>query len=93
VAASISLFVIETLLRLPVLALSPVLGLVNGMVFVVKAGILDGAFYIQAAALFAAAGLMCLFPSIGLTIFGVVSTACFFVPGLKYYREARAIAK
>ncbi len=90
VAASVSLFIVEMLLGLPVLTLSPVLGLVNGMVFVVKAGILSGAFYIQAAALFIAAGLMCIFPSIGLLIFGVVSSLCFFVPGLKYYREARS---
>jgi serine/threonine-protein kinase len=90
VAASISLFLVETLLDLPALALSPVLGLVNGMVFVVKAGILSGTFYVQAAALFATAGLMCLFPPIGLTIFGIVSAACFFVPGLKYYRQSRA---
>jgi len=90
VAASISLFVIESLLELKVLTLSPVLGLVNGMVFVVKAGILNGAFYVQAAALFTTAGLMCLFPSIGLTLFGLVSAACFCMPGLKYYREAVA---
>ena len=90
VAASVSLFGVEWLLDLPVLTLSPVLGLVNGMVFVVKAGILSGTFYVQAAALFATAGAMCLWPSIGLTIFGIVSALCFFVPGLKYYRESKA---
>jgi eukaryotic-like serine/threonine-protein kinase len=90
VAASISLFIVEMLLGLPVLTLSPVLGLVNGMVFVVKAGILTGTFYVQAAALFITAGLMCVFPSVGLLIFGIVSALCFFVPGLKYYREARS---
>ena len=52
VLASISLFFVEMLLALPVLTLSPVLGLVNGMVFVVKAGILTGTFYVQAVALF-----------------------------------------
>jgi eukaryotic-like serine/threonine-protein kinase len=90
VAASVSLFGVEWLLDLPVLTLSPVLGLVNGMVFVVKAGILSGTFYVQALALFATAAAMCLWPSIGLTIFGIVSALCFFVPGLKYYRQARA---
>ena len=90
VAASISLFIVEMLLQLPVLTLSPVLGLVNGMVFVVKAGILSGAFYVQAMALFITSGLMCLLPEIGLTLFGVVSALCFFVPGLQYYREARS---
>jgi len=89
VAASISLFLVESLLELKVLTLSPVLGLVNGMVFVVKAGILNGAFYVQAVALFATAALMCLFPSIGITLFGLVSAACFFIPGLKYYRRAK----
>ena len=89
VAASISLFLVESLLNLKVLTLSPVLGLVNGMVFVVKAGILNGAFYVQAVALFATAALMCLFPSIGITLFGLVSAACFFIPGLKYYRRAK----
>jgi serine/threonine-protein kinase len=90
VAASISLFIVEMLLGLPVLTLSPDLGLVNGMVFVVKAGILTGTLYVQAAALFITAALMCVFPSVGLLIFGVVSALCFFVPGLKYYREARS---
>jgi eukaryotic-like serine/threonine-protein kinase len=90
VTASVSLFVVEMLLGLPVLSLSPVLGLANGMVFVVKAGILTGSFYFQAAALFITAGLMCLFPAVGLTIFGIVSALCFFIPGMKYYREARS---
>jgi len=92
VICSTLLFGIEALLRLPVLTLSPVLGLVSGMVFLVKAGILSGAFYVQAAVLFATAGLMALWPATGLpnvsiSIFGVVSAACFFVPGLKYYRQ------
>jgi serine/threonine-protein kinase len=90
VLASISLFFVEMLLALPVLTLSPVLGLVNGMVFVVKAGILSGTFYVQAVALFLTAGAMCLFPSVGLILFGVTSALCFFIPGLKYYRDARS---
>lgn len=81
------LFVVEILLKMPVLTLSPVLGLITGMVFFVKAGILSGSFYVQAAALFATALLMARWPSIAHTIFGVVSAACFFVPGLKYYRQ------
>ena len=88
------LFGIEALLGLPVLTLSPVLGLVSGMVFLVKAGILSGAFYVQAAALFATACVMALWratglPNISISIFGIVSAACFFVPGLKYYRQRR----
>jgi serine/threonine-protein kinase len=81
------LFLVEAWLGLPVLKLSPVLGLVTGMVFLVKAGILSGAFYIQSAALFATAGLMAWFPNYAHLIFGVVSAACFFFPGLKYYRQ------
>ena len=53
VVAVVLLFVVESLLGLPVLTLSPVLALIGGAVFVAKAGILSGAFYVQAAALFA----------------------------------------
>ncbi len=81
------LFPIEYLLDRPVLSLSPLLGLVNGMVFLVKAGILSGVFYVQAVALFLTAILMALFPDWAHIIFGVVSAACFFFPGLKYYRQ------
>jgi serine/threonine-protein kinase len=86
---SISLFGVEILLQLPVLSLSPVLAVLGGMVFLVKAGMLSGSFYFSAAACFATAVLMALFPSIGLFLFGFVSAACFFIPGLKYYRQRR----
>jgi len=86
-AGSISLFIIERLLGLPVLTLSPVLGVLAGMVFLVKAGMLSGTFYIYAAASFATAGLMAVFPQVGLIIFGLVEAVCFFIPGLKYYRQ------
>ena len=83
----IALFPLEAYLGLPLLKLSPVLGLIAGMVFLVKAGILSGLFYIQAAALFITAGLMAIWPSYEHLVFGVVSAACFFFPGLKYYRQ------
>lgn len=83
----IALFPLEAYLGLAPLKLSPVLGLIAGMVFLVKAGILSGVFYIQAAALFVTAGLMAVFTSYEHLIFGVVSAACFFFPGLKYYRQ------
>jgi serine/threonine-protein kinase len=54
---------------------------------VVKAGILTGAFYIQAVVLFLTAFVMCMLPDIGITIFGLVAAGSFFVPGLKYYRQ------
>ena len=33
--------------------------------------------------------VMALFPDFAHTIFGLVSGACFFIPGLKYYRQRR----
>jgi serine/threonine-protein kinase len=92
--ASCLLFVVETLLGMPVLTLSPVLPLVGAMVFVIKAGILSGAFYFQAAANFAVAILMAWIrreglPDYGLSLYGLVAAASFFIPGLKYYRQRR----
>ena len=69
------------------LLLLPVLALVAGVVFFAKAGILSGAFYFQSAALFATALLMCRFPTHAHILFGIVSAACFFIPGLKYFRQ------
>lgn len=83
-------FPLEWWLQLPPLTLSPVLGIVTGMIFVVKAGMLSGAFYIQAAALFLSAVAMAVFADYAHLIFGVVSAGCFFFPGLKYYRRAWA---
>lgn len=84
------LFALEALLGLPALKLSPVLGLVAGTVFLIKAGILSGEFYVQAAALYATSVVMALFPEYGLIVFGLVSALCFFVPGLKFYRQLKA---
>jgi serine/threonine-protein kinase len=85
------LFVVEMILGLPVLTLSPVLALTSGMIFLVKAGTPSGQFYFQGAALFATALAMAALQRyqipLGITLFGVVSAACFFVPGLKYYRQ------
>lgn len=87
------LFPVERLLGLPALKLSPVLALISGMVFLVKAGVLTGAFYLQAGILFATALAMAWLERrgyhFGVTLFGVVSAACFFLPGLKYYRQRR----
>ena len=85
--ASMLLFSVEELLGLPVLRLSPVLALFAGMMFFAKAGILSGVFYLQAAALFLTALAMCAVPQIRHIVFGLVSGVCFFVPGLKYYRQ------
>jgi hypothetical protein len=92
VIASVLLFWVEALIHskgadLQVLTLSPVLALIAGIVFFVKAGILSGIFYVQAAVLFLTALVMCLVPDWQHVIFGLVSGACFFIPGYKYFRQ------
>ncbi len=89
-ASSSMLFLIELLLGLPVLSLSPVLALFAASVFVGKAGVLSGEFYIQAIVMFLCAIPMALFPDIGLTVFGIASALTFFVPGWKFHRELKA---
>jgi serine/threonine-protein kinase len=93
IAAVMLLFVVEHLLRLPVLTLSPVLGLIGGMVFAVKAGILAGTFYLHAGALFATSLLMAWMQQrgidYGITVYGVVSAATFVLPGWKYFQQNR----
>jgi len=86
------LFPIEMMMNLEVLALSPLLGVIAAMVFIIKAGMLSGVFYIQAAALLITALLMAIWPEYGHLIFGVVSAACFFIPGFKYARRRGAMS-
>ena len=81
---------VEYLLDLPPLTLSPILALTCGMVFLIKAGILSGSFYIQAGALFATAIAMAYWPNYAHVLFGIVSAACFFFPDWKYYRRRTA---
>lgn len=94
--ADTGLYFVEWMLGLHVLELSPVLALISGMVFLVKAGILSGMFYFQAVALFLTAIPMAVFPilsekygvpDLSLTLFGLVSGLCFFLPGWKYYHQ------
>lgn len=80
------LFAVEWLLKLPALTLSPVLAISSGSIFLAKAGILSGRFYVQSFACYCAACVMAVFPSHGVAIFGVVAATCFFVPGWKYHR-------
>lgn len=90
VIASIGTFIVEVLLGLPVLELSPVLAVAAGMVFLFKAGTLSGWFYLAAAASFVTTVPMAwLGPPWGPVLFGGVSAVSFFVPGLKYYRQRR----
>jgi hypothetical protein len=86
VAASIGVFLVEFLLGLEPLTLTPVLGVVAGMVFLFMAGTVSGWFYVPAVLCFAAGVPIALFPAVGPTLFGLVAALGFFVPGLKYYR-------
>jgi serine/threonine-protein kinase len=92
IVAVVLLFGIEALLGLPVLTLSPVLGLIGGMVFVMKAGILAGIFYFHAAAMLATSLAMAAMQrqgsEYGVSLFGLVAAATFFLPGWKYYRQS-----
>jgi serine/threonine-protein kinase len=91
VLGTIGVFFVEMLMGMDVLVLSPVLALMAGMVFTVKAGLLSGEFYFHAAALYATALVMAvLMPwsvPAGPLLFGVVIAVCFFQPGWKYYRR------
>lgn len=91
------LFFLEWQLNFPALALSPVLALIAGNVFLAKAGILSGKFYVQAAAMyftaFVMAGLQLTSWNFGITIFGLTLGLCFFLPGWKYYRLVRQVTR
>ncbi len=88
VTASIGIFIIEIMLGLEVLALTPILSIAAGMVFLFKAGTLSGWFYIAAVLCFVGAIPMAIWgPPLSSLLFGVISAIGFFVPGLKYYRQ------
>jgi tRNA A-37 threonylcarbamoyl transferase component Bud32 len=87
IIATIGVFVVELLLGYPPLTLTPLLAVIAGMVFVVKAGMLTGSFYFSAAAMFLSAIPMALYPQVAPLIFGAVTAVCFFVPGFKYHRQ------
>ncbi|MCP3695455.1 MAG: serine/threonine protein kinase, partial [Planctomycetaceae bacterium] len=81
------LFLVEYQLEMPVLTLAPMIGLLSGSVFLVKAAILSGTFYVQALCLYATAVVMACWPQWGHGFLGIISAACFFIPGLKYHRQ------
>ncbi|MBL9123776.1 MAG: serine/threonine protein kinase [Planctomycetaceae bacterium] len=89
IVADAMLYWIEALLKLPVLTLSPVLAIIGAMVFMVKAAILSGEFYLYALAMFATAVAMAIWPDAAVMIFGVVASLSFFLPGWKYHRQRR----
>ncbi|MFM9068992.1 MAG: serine/threonine-protein kinase [Planctomycetota bacterium] len=84
------LFPLEYSLELAPLALSPVLPLDMGLVFLAKAAMLSGAFYLQAGVLFGTAMLMARWPNAAHVLFGIVSALCFFVPGWQYHQRRKA---
>jgi serine/threonine-protein kinase len=90
VASTIGVFILEMTLGQPVLSLSPMLAVIAGMVFVVKAGMFSGSFYLSAAAMFLTAiptALPPIYPNYSPLLFGVVVALMFFLPGWKYYRQ------
>jgi serine/threonine-protein kinase len=90
IAATIGVFIVEYLLGNEVLALAPMLAVIAGITFAIKAGMLSGVFYFAAAAEFFTAVPMALpplYPRYGILLFGVVTALCFFVPGWKYHRQ------
>jgi len=92
--ASSMLFWVESIMDRPVLEFSPVLGAIAGMVFLAKAGILSGSFYIQSVMMFVTALVMAEIehsnlPDFSVSLFGIMSALTFFLPGLKYYRQQR----
>jgi serine/threonine-protein kinase len=90
IVATIGVFAIEYLLGMEVLSLAPMLAVIAGITFAVKAGMLSGVFYFAAAAEFLTAIPMALPPlyrQYGVLLFGVVTAVCFFLPGWKYHRQ------
>ena len=87
------MFVIEWVGGLPVLTLSPAVAVAAAMVFVFKAGMLSGKFYLWAGLNFLAACIMPLIPGYAVLLFGAVSAVSFFVPGFIYYRQRQASEK
>ena len=94
VASSILLYGLEWIMGLPVLKLSPILPLSAASVFVAKAGILSGKFYVQGVSLYLTAFVMAVMQrnprtDYGVALLGIVLGASFFFPGLKYLRQRR----
>ena len=92
--ASSMLFAVESIMGRDVLEFSPALGVIAGMVFLAKAGILSGRFYVESLLMFDTSLVMAAIaasdlPDVSVSLFGVMSAVTFFVPGLKYYRQQR----
>ena len=81
------LFPFEGMLGLELMSLAPILSVVAAMTFIIKAGILSGRFYIQAACLLLTAIWMAFNPKYSMLGFGIVCAACYFLPGWVYYQH------
>jgi serine/threonine-protein kinase len=79
------MFLAEWLMNLPVLALLPTLAITNGMLFMIKGGILSGAFYLYAALIFLAMFPIVWFPRFGPLLLALPSAFGFFATGLQYH--------
>jgi serine/threonine-protein kinase len=94
--ATITVFFLEILLGLRVLSLSPVLAVIAGVVFMVKAGMLSGEFYFAALTSFLTAVAMALLmpghAPLAILLFGAVTGGSFFLYGLKYHLQRKRAA-
>ena len=77
----------EALLGLPVWTLAPTLAIQGGILFLAKAGVLSGTFYLYALAEFLVVTPMALFPPFALPIHAAITAVCFTVEGLKHHRR------
>jgi serine/threonine-protein kinase len=79
------MFLIEWLMNLPVLTLLPALAISNGMLFMIKGGILSGTFYLYAGLVFLAIPPLVWFPRFGPLILALSSAFGFLATGLRYH--------
>jgi eukaryotic-like serine/threonine-protein kinase len=86
-----ALFPIEWLLGLEQLKLTPLIAVISAMMFIIKAGILNGVFYVQGACLLVTSIAMVLWPDIAHLVYGVVAGLCFFIPGAEVLSPATRV--
>jgi serine/threonine-protein kinase len=85
-------FLLEWASGMPPLTLAPLLGVINSGLFLMKANLLSGAFYLWAAVHFACAAIMVALraaglPDVGLTLLGIAAWASFYFPGRAHHRR------
>jgi serine/threonine-protein kinase len=93
VTGGFGVLLIEMLLDRPVLEFAPLLAAVAAMVFLYKAGILSGMFYLSVGALCAVAFLMVALPGIGMLLYGVTVALSYFIPGWIFWRRRKEILR